>query len=82
MIEADATKGGVNMSNETKAIAPKELAAEIGIDPKRLRAYLRANAPRPAEAKNTSWAIAADVADAARLHFAPKEEATTDEVEA
>jgi hypothetical protein len=55
------------MSN---VITPKELANEIGCDPKRLRSFLRANYTRPAEAKNTSWAITNDAAKAAREHFA------------
>lgn len=56
-------------------ITPKALAEELGIDPKRLRGYLRANHARALEAKNTTWAIEADVADAARARFAPKDEA-------
>ena len=62
------------MSNP-KPLTPKELAAELGVDPKRLRGYLRANFARPAEAKNSSWSIPAAAADAAREHFAPKAEA-------
>jgi hypothetical protein len=55
-------------------ITPKALAEELGIDPKRLRSYLRANHTRPNEAKNTSWAIPSDVADAAREKFTAKED--------
>ena len=57
------------MANEP-IVTPKVLADEIGVDPKRLRAYLRANFTRPLEVKNTSWAITADAANAAREHFA------------
>lgn len=64
------------MSNE--ALTPKALANELGIDPKRLRGYLRANFARTAEAKNTSWTITKEAADAARAHFA-KSEAGSDE---
>jgi hypothetical protein len=53
----------------TKTYSPKELAAEIGIDPKVLRAYLRKNHARALEAKNTSWIIPATVAAAARKAF-------------
>ena len=52
---------------------PSELAAEIGVDAKVLRAYLRKNHTRAAEAKNTSWIITSDVADAARKAFKKKE---------
>lgn len=58
--------------SDVQNITPKALAEEIGIDPKRLRSYLRANFARPAEAKNTTWGIAPDAAKAAREHFAAK----------
>lgn len=53
-----------------KTYAPKELAAELGIDAKVLRSYLRANHARPKDAKNTSWVIPATVAAAAKKNFA------------
>lgn len=58
-------------------ITPKALAEELGIDPKRLRGWLRKEHARAAEAKNTTWGIAPDVADLARERFAPKDEAPT-----
>lgn len=54
---------------------PKTLAEELQVDPKRLRAFLRANFARSAEVKNTTWNIADEAAKAAREHFAPKPEA-------
>jgi hypothetical protein len=62
-------KGGTVVTNP---MTPKALAEELKVDPKRLRAYLRANFTRPAEAKNTSWAISAEAVKAAKAHFAPK----------
>jgi len=56
-------------TKNAKSYTPKELAAEIGIDPKVLRAYLRKNHTRALEAKNTSWIIPATVAAAARKAF-------------
>ena len=53
-------------------VTPKALAEELGIDPKRLRSYLRSQFARPAEAKNTTWTITSDAANKAREHFAPK----------
>jgi predicted site-specific integrase-resolvase len=53
-----------------KTYTPKELAAEIGIDPKVLRNYLRKSHTRKAEAKNTSWIIPANVAADCRKAFA------------
>ena len=57
------------MSATPATFTPKALAAEIGVDPKVLRSHLRKAFTRPAEAKNTSWLIPADVADAAKAHF-------------
>lgn len=52
---------------------PKALAEELGIDPKRLRGWLRASDfARPGEAKNTTWTLDDAVCDAARARFAPK----------
>lgn len=62
-------------SKTAKTYTPKELAAEIGIDPKVLRSYLRRNHTRTAEAKNTSWIVPADVAAKAKEAF-KKNEAT------
>ena len=53
-----------------KTYTPKALAIEIGCDPKSLRGFLRANFTRSIEAKNTSWIITEDAAEAARAHFA------------
>jgi len=72
------------MAEKTKAVetvTPSALAEKLGVDPKRLRAYLRANHARPIEAKNTSWMIPADVAKAATEYFAAKS-APSDEDEA
>lgn len=65
-----ALKGGT--MSDTTTITPKALADELGIDPKRLRGWLRAQHARQPEVKGTSWAIDADTADAARDRFAPK----------
>lgn len=54
-------------------LTPTALAEEIGVSPKSLRGYLRKNFTRPAEAKNTSWIVPDDAADAAREHFAKQE---------
>lgn len=62
------------MSAQPTTITPKALAEELGIDPKRLRAYLRREHSRDAEVKGTTWAIPLDTAEAAREHFTPAEE--------
>jgi malate synthase len=59
-----------NMATKSKNVSPKELAADIGVDPKVLRGYLRDKHPRAVAAKNTSWIITPAIAAAARKHFA------------
>jgi predicted site-specific integrase-resolvase len=53
-----------------KTYTPTELAKDLGISPKVLRAYLRKEHTRALEAKNTSWVIPAAVAAKARKAFA------------
>jgi len=69
-VEHDTREGGDSMATKTKSFTPKELAAELGIDPKVLRNWLRKEHTRVAEAKNTSWVITAKVAAEARKVFA------------
>jgi phage antirepressor YoqD-like protein len=59
------------MPDSPTTITPKALADELGIDAKRLRGWLRANHTRDAAVKNTTWAIDAEAADAARARFTP-----------
>jgi len=64
----------------TPALTPKALAEELGIDPKRLRGWLRSSDfARAPEAKNTTWTLDDAIADAARARFAPKAEEVTPE---
>lgn len=53
-----------------KTYSATELAKELGISPKVLRAYLRKEHTRVATAKNTTWVIPTSVASAARKAFA------------
>jgi hypothetical protein len=62
-----------NEMANARTYSPKELAAEIGIDPKVLRNYLRKNHTRMIEAKNTSWIITANVAADCRKAFTKNE---------
>lgn len=63
-------------------ITPKALAEEIGCDPKSLRGFLRKSFARPVEAKNTSWLITPDAAQAARDHFKKQETPAVEEATA
>lgn len=67
-MNSERTKEVTNMAN-AKTYTPKELAAEIGIDPKVLRNYLRKAHTRTAEAKNTSWIIPVAVANDCKREF-------------
>jgi predicted site-specific integrase-resolvase len=51
-------------------MTPKQLASDLGVDPKALRRYLRANHTRKDEAKGTNWDLNAQTVKAARAHFA------------
>lgn len=64
---------------DTKTYTPTELAKELDVDAKRVRAYLRTTFPRTAEAKNTSWMLSAEVAEDVRKRFTPKAEEASDE---
>jgi transposase-like protein len=48
---------------------PSQLAKELGISPKTLRAWLRAVYPRSAAQKGTSWLLSLHQVQAARSHF-------------
>lgn len=62
-----------------KGIRPKELAAELGIDPKTLRGRLRRMFPRTAEEKNTSWTITEEMREAVLAAVAKEAEADEDD---
>jgi hypothetical protein len=49
---------------------PNQLAAELGISPKTLRAWLRKEFERDPALKNTNWVINDAMAEHARGHFA------------
>ena len=66
-----------NEMNTEKTYAPKVLAAEIGCDPKVLRGWLRTNATRAIDQKNTGWIIPENVAELAREHFAKRRAVVT-----
>ncbi len=50
---------------------PVDLARELGIDPKRVRAWLRKEAPRPEADLGDLWALSPAEADSVRRAFAP-----------
>lgn len=59
------------MANTTP-IRPEDLAKEIGVSGKVVRAFLRRTFPRKVEAKGTSWTVDAQVAKTTREHFAAR----------
>jgi hypothetical protein len=58
-----------------QGIRPNDLAKELGVDGKRVRAWLRVTYPRKSDEKNTNWFLSDDQAQAVRARFTP----TTDE---
>jgi len=61
------------MATPETTYTPTEVAQMLNVDPKRVRAYLRANFTRPLEAKNTSWILTEEVKDALVDHFTKDE---------
>jgi len=53
----------------SSTIRPEELANELGVSGKLVRAYLRKSFPRTAEAKNTAWVVTNEQAKQTREHF-------------
>jgi uncharacterized protein YjcR len=78
MAKANKTKEIVEVEEVEETtettMRPKDLAVELEIDPKTLRAWLRREFPREATAKNTSWALTQAQVDAARDHFTSDED--------
>jgi predicted transcriptional regulator len=68
-----------NDTKEPVTITPKALAEELEVSPKALRAYLRSNFPRVAEAKNSAWQIDEEVAEAVREHYSESEDSEDEE---
>lgn len=62
-------------------MTPREIADATGADPKRIRAYLRANYPRALEVKGTRWAIPSEIAVAVIEHFEAGEEIEDEELD-
>jgi len=60
-------------------IRPEDLAKELGISGKQIRAFLRRTFPRPLDQKRSSWFLTEKQAQAVRDHFAPEEEEEDDE---
>lgn len=62
----------------TKTYRPEQLASNIGVTGKVLRAYLRTTFPRAAEAKGSTWIVTQEQADAAVTHFESRKGASAE----
>lgn len=60
-------------SKQTLPTRPEELATILDVSPKQLRAFLRAEFPRPKEAKGTSWTLNEKMVSACVEHFSKDE---------
>ena len=68
-------------TDEAKTMRPGDLADELEMSPKVLRAWLRKTYPRKSDEKNTSWHLSTDQVEAARNHFSEEDEEETDELD-
>lgn len=69
-------------TEKPQVIRPNDLAKELGVDGKRIRAFLRASEfARPSEQKNTNWELTPSMVEAIRDKFTPSDEDELDEVE-
>ena len=59
---------------ETKIMRPNELAKQLDVDPKRLRAFLRQEFARSPDAKNTNWELSQEMIDKATEKFASSDD--------
>lgn len=50
-------------------MTPDDIAEELGVDPKRVRDYLRENFTRSEAEKHQPWHVTAQMATALRAHF-------------
>lgn len=65
----------IDLSEET-TYRPEDLAARLGLDGRRLRAYLREAFPRPADEHGTEWSVTPDQAAAVLDHFGDEVDTT------
>ena len=65
----EMTKNDVSETNEDRSITPKMIAAEIGCDPKAIRAFVRKEQPNRA-GRGGSWGFTADEAERIKRAFA------------
>lgn len=68
----------VEETEENTIVRPSELAEDLGVNPKAVRQYLRANFPRTAAEKNTSWQLNEDQIAAVISHFEADDEDDSD----
>lgn len=81
MAKATDTTQATEEISEPAFITPKALGEELDVNPKRIRAFLRQEWTRNPEAKNTSWMLDEDAANAVRARFTPAEDDEADEDE-
>jgi hypothetical protein len=57
------------MAKTEQITRPEQIASKLGISGKVVRAHLRSTYTRPAEAKNTSWALTPKQVNDTLAHF-------------
>lgn len=74
MAKAKTTAKATPQAEETKVIRPNDLAKELDVDAKRIRAYLRTEFARESDSKNTNWELTPAMADKVRERFTASNE--------
>jgi hypothetical protein len=67
--EEEETDEDEKPDNTPQGVRPVDLAKDLGINPKSLRAYLRRAFPRASKEKNTSWYLTDAQVEAATKNF-------------
>lgn len=73
------TKEKATEDVKVKTFRPEDLATELEISGKQIRAFLRSEYPRKADEKNTSWVLTEAMANAVRERFSKSEESDEEE---
>jgi hypothetical protein len=67
--------------DEVESFTPSEVAKDLNVDPKALRAFLRSTFPRPLDMKNKSWVITPEMAAVCIEHFTASDDEDVEEIE-
>src|SRR5262245_4451356 len=73
-VEKAIAEAPVTEEKKPEVVRPEDLAKELGVNGKQIRAFLRATFPRPTEQKRSSWYLTEQQVKAVRDRFTPSED--------